>query len=386
MPAQQQELSAQRRGIAAAYAAMVVLLLLAIPVMGQLPGEVRTNPTPPPRPTEDPFKKIGESPWPEKPGMVVPGLPRSSVIEIKPSLAALKENVDLMATIDVELLGAIAAPSPDYATIVTDASDIRRLAVLLLRNLALPRKQTQAAQQDPGAVVSAEQLKASVNTLDSAIQSFLKSPVLTQPRTVDAKLLSDTGADLETIVDRSASVKERAARLASIGSVAKGGKAARTSASVRSRLKPKTSIQLSLECDVWSVSELLARPSEVKGHGSVNIGVEVQTRNHRLAQELVLPIEDCVDGEADEEATASNMQYVAIARDFMSYEVKGRIFAYQIGYEIGLTKAGQITKRLRLPIWFYYVDDAGDGTFELLRRSTRTGLVPDWAKELAGKH
>jgi hypothetical protein len=328
---------------------------------------------------------MGESPWPAKPGRVAPGLPPSSVIEIKTSLAALKENVELMATIDVELLGAITAPSPDYATIVTDASDIRRLAVRLLRNLALPRTQAQAARQDPGANVSAEQLSASVNTLDSAVQSFLKSPVLTQPRTVDAKQLSDAGADLETIVNRSASVQERAARLAIIGGVAKGGKTARTSASVPSRLKPKTSIQLTLDCDAWSVSELLARPSEVKGHGSINVGVDAQTRSHRLAQELVLPIEDCVDGEADEEATASNMQYVVIARDFTSLEVKGRVFAYQVGYEIGLMKGGQIAKRLRLPIWFYYVDEAGDGTFELLRRSTQAGLVPDWAKELSGK-
>jgi hypothetical protein len=317
--------------------------------------------------------------------MVTPGLPHSSVIEIKTSLAALKENVELMATIDVELVGAVSAPSPDYATILTDASDIHRLAVRLLRNLSLPRTQTQATRQDPGATVSTEQLSASVNSLDSAVQSFLKSAVLTQPRTVDAKVLGDTGADLEAIANQSASVHERVARLASIAGSAKGGKATRTPKSVPSRLKPKTSIQLTLECDAWSVSELLAKPSEVKGHGSVNIGVEAQTRNHRLAQEFVLPIEDCVDGEADEEATASNMQYVAIVRDFTSYEIKGRVFAYQIGYEIGLTKGGQIAKRLRVPVWFYYVDEAGDGTFELFRSSTRAGLVPDWVKELSRK-
>jgi hypothetical protein len=310
--------------------------------------------------------------------MVVPGLRPSSVIEIKPSLVELKENVELMATIDEELLGVIALPSPNYATILTDASDIRRLAVRLLRNLALPRAQKQAAPEELGAAASAQQLKTSINTLDSAIQSFLKSPVLTQPHTVDAKLLSDAGANLEMIVNRSAGVQEHAAALS------KGLKASK-STSARSRLRAKTSIQLTLECDAWSIDELLARPSEVKGHGSVNVGFDVQTKNHRLAQQLVLPIEDCVDGEADEEATANNMQYVAIARDFTSYEMKGRVFAYQVGYEIGLTKNQEITKRLRLPVWFYYVDEVGDGTFELLRSSTRTGLVPDWVKDLARK-
>lgn len=130
---------------------------------------------------------------------------------------------------------------------------------------------------------------------------------------------------------------------------------------------------------------MLAKPSEVKGHGSVDIGIAAQTKSHRLARELVLPIEDCVDGEADEEATANDLQYVAIARDFTSYEVKGKVFAFQIGYEIGLAKGGQVVKRLRFPVWFYYVDEAGDGTFELLRSSNSTGLVPDWVRELSGK-
>ncbi len=384
MTARQHELSVQRRGIAA-YTAIVVLLLLAIPVLGQRPGEITGRPTPQPRPTEDPFKQSGNSPWPAKPGLMAPGLPPSSVIEIQPSLAALKENVELMATIDGELLGVIAAPSPDYATIVTDASDIRRLAVRLLRNLALPRSVKQAAPENVASPISAEHLDASVFALNAAIKSFLDNPVLTQPRTVDAKLLSDAGADLETIVDRSASVQKRAEVLVAFADKGKG-KSSRASALVRSRLKPRNSIQLTLECDAWSsISELLARPAEVKGQGSVNVGINAQAKSHRLTQQLVLPIEDCVDGDADESARASDMRYVAIVKNFTSYEVKGKIFAYQVGCEIGLTKNGQIIKRLAQPVWFYYVDEGGDGTFDLFRGAMRYGFVPDWAKELAGK-
>lgn len=202
---------------------------------------------------------------------------------------------------------------------------------------------------------------------------------------MDARLLSDAGADLEKIVSRSADLEELAARMATSGGGPKGGKPARASRTVRSRLEPKTSIQLTLECDAWSVSELLDKPSEVKEHGTVNLDVKVQKKDHRLAEELISPIEDCVDGEADEEATANNMQYVAIVKDFTSYEVKGKVFAYQVGYEIGLTKRGQVAKRISRPMWFYYVDESGDGTFELLRRPLQTGLVPDWVKELAGK-
>ena len=65
--------------------------------------------------------------------------------------------------------------------------------------------------------------------------------------------------------------------------------------------------------------------------------------------------------------------------------MKGKVFAYQVGYEIGLTKGGQVAKRISRSVWFYYVDESGNGTFELLRRPLQTGLVPDWVKELSGK-
>jgi hypothetical protein len=376
-------MKARKRQVATTLTAVLFLLLLATSALVGQGQEVRTNPPPPPRPTQDPSDRMGESPWPSKPGMVTPKMP-SSAIEIKSSMADLKVNIDLIRTIDEELLGIMGSPSPSYATIATDASDIRRLAVRLLRNLALPRAQTQS--QDPGATASAEQLNDSINSLDSAVQSFLRSPVLTQPHIVDAELLSDAGADLEKIVTRSSNVQERAVRMATSGDDARRGKPARANATVRSRLKPKTSIQLTLECDAWSVTELLAKPSEIKGQGSVNVGIDVQTKNHRLAEQLILPIEDCVDGEADEDATAKSMQYVVIARDFTSYEIKRKVFAYRVIYEIGLTKNGQIAKRLPLPVWFYYVDEAGDGTFELLRSSTRTGFLPDWVRDLAKKH
>jgi len=47
---------------------------------------------------------------------------------------------------------------------------------------------------------------------------------------------------------------------------------------------------------------------------------------------------------------------------------------------------GQIEKRFNPPVSFYYVDEAGDGDFELLRTPVELGLVPDWAKALALKH
>ena len=99
-----------------------------------------------------------------------------------------------------------------------------------------------------------------------------------------------------------------------------------------------------------------------------------------------MSIDDCVDGATYEKGIADKVQYVAIVKDFVSYEVKGKVFAYRVSYQIGFTRNGQLAKRYDQTVSFFYVDEAGDGGFELLTGPLAYGLVPDWAKELAQKH
>jgi len=286
-----------------------------------------------------------------------------------------------MQVINDDLQKAIAANSgPDYAVVATNASDIRRLAIRLMRNLAWPLSASQAPREDLLPGISSEKLKAAIVALDAPIQEFLKDPVLTHPRTVDAGELSTAGASLETVVRQSAIIQKEAEMLAT--NSAKAG----THARIKSRLAPSTSIQLNLECGAWSMSDLLKRPAQIKGPDSVDIGTKVKTRRHKLSEQLLLPIDDCVDGETYERGITDNVQYVAIVTDFTSYEVKERVFAYRVTYEIGFTRNAQLAKRYRGPVSFYFVDEGGDGDFELLKGPLSFGLLPDWAAELARKH
>jgi len=306
-------------------------------------------------------------------------LPASSVVEITSSLAELSANLKLLEGINAELQRTVFASTvPDYEVVAIDATDIRKLAIRLMRSLSLPRGELKAGPEPPKPAASADHLKAATIALDANVRMFLDDPVVTKPGTVDAGKLSNVGANLELLANRSDDVRKEAEDLSS--------KAGKTTMRIKSRLRPSSSMQLTLECTAWSISDLLNRPAETKGQGSVDIGVRVQIRRHQLSGEVIVSIDDCVDGASYEKAVTDNVQYVAIIKDFVSYEVTGKVFAYRVNYEIGFTRNGQIAKRYSKPVSFYYVDEAGDGGFELLKGPVEFGLLPDWAKERAQKH
>ena len=362
--------------------ALLGLLLLTTSARGQSKGDITNKPTP----RSTPSAPIGRPADP----LVLPSLrPNSravlpsSVVELKSSLADLRENVRLLEIINQELQGAVSSPSgPDYETVITDATDISKLAIRLMRNLALPHAELKASST-PIPAVSAEKLKASIAALDSTVETFLNDAVVLQPKTVDAGQLSNVGANLETMARLSGIVRKEAEDLATSGGKTKSGK---SPAHIKSRLRPSTTIQLTLECGAWSIDDLLKRSAQIKGHESANVGVEAQTRRHQLDEQAILSIDDCVDGATYEKGIADKVQYVAIVKDFVSYEVKGKVFAYRVSYQIGFTRNGQLAKRYDQTVSFFYVDEAGDGGFELLTGPLAYGLVPDWAKELAQKH
>lgn len=360
--------------LSAAVAALV--LLVTTSALGQT--ETNTRPPPPSNPPN--FRVPAEPDWTNLGPRSSER--RSSIVEIKSSLNDLRENIRLLQVINEELQRIVSSPSwPDYVTVVADASDIRRLAVRLLRNLALPHAEPAPART--GSSASAGELKTSIIALDTTIQTFLNDPVLTQPGTVDVRQLSNVGASLETLATRSAEVRKEADDLAAMASKANGG---RPTKRIKSRLGPGTSIQVAVECGAWSMNDLLKRPSRVKGHDSADLGMKVQTTRHQLNEQALLPIDDCLDGETYEKAVTDKLQYLAIVTDFTSFEVKDRVFAYAVRYEIGYARNGQVAKRFNQPVVFYYVDEAGDGDFEVLKESVTRSLVPDWAKELARKH
>ncbi len=355
-------------------AAVGLVLLFTTNLFGQAVKETSNRPAPAATPATSRFPteamvRAGLRP-------TTPVIPRSSVVEIKSSLIDLRENVRLLQVMNEELQGLVSSPSwPDYETVLADATDIGRLIIRLARNLELPHADAKTAAETLPAV-SADELKASMVALDAGIQTVLNDPLLTQPRTVDVKQLTEVGANFETLARRSSAVRKQAQDLAT--------KAGRKSAHIKSRLGPVTMMQITLECGAWSMTDLLKRPGRDKDHDSINLVVKVRTIRHKLAEQALLSIDQCVDGETFERTITDKIHYVAIVSDFTSFEVKSKVFAYRVTYEIGFARNGQIEKRFNPPVSFYYVDEAGDGDFELLRTPVELGLVPDWA--LARKH
>lgn len=371
--------------------ALALLMFWAAPILAQS-GPVN-RPTPDPPQVTDPMRgpgtesKVATPPFSPR-GLPGGGMPRSSVTEIGSSLAEFRRDIGLLREFDNELMETMTSPAPpNYGAIIADASDVKRLAIRLLRSLSLPRPDKQMATVEVSSGASIHQLNASITSLDQAIQAFCNNSALKQPRTIEAELLARAGSDLETIVARSVSVQAQAEKLAATDGRPKDGKPVITMAHLKSRLKPTTSIQLTLECSAWSIDDLLAKPSQIKDRESINIsGVQASSQRHKLVQQLVVAVEDCVDAEADENARSSGQEYVAIIKDFTSYDVKGKIFAYQVTYELALTRQNQITKRFDQPLWFYYVDAAGDGNFDLFKGSMAYYSPPEWVKELTRKH
>lgn len=357
------------------------LLLFTANARGQSKGDITNKPSPMPTPSAP----IGRSTDPLGFPSMRPnptGLPPSSVVELKSSLVEMKENVRLLEVINQELQGALSsAGGPDYPTVITDARDINKLAIRIMRNLTLRPAESRPASETQSPSVSVEELKASIAALDGTVRTLLNDTMPAQPRTVDAGQLGKAGGNLEIMVRLSAVVRKEAEALANVA-----GKSGKSSAHTKTRLKPSTSMQLSIECNAWSMADLLKRSAQTKGHEKINVGVEAQSRRHQLAETDILSIDDCVDGATYEKGIADNVQYVAMVTDFTSYEVKGRVFAYRVPYKIGFSKNGKVEKSFNQIVSFYYVDEAGDGAFELLTRPIAFGLVPDWAKELAQKH
>ncbi len=67
----------------------------------------------------------------------------------------------------------------------------------------------------------------------------------------------------------------------------------------------------------------------------------------------------------DEKAIAAGEQYAVSLKDFYSFLVQGKTFAYHALYQIVRIKDGKITTRLDQPVSLYYIDAAGQGEFEL---------------------
>jgi hypothetical protein len=138
---------------------------------------------------------------------------------------------------------------------------------------------------------------------------------------------------------------------------------AQESKRLEGRLVERSGWTVPIFCDVESKS----LPSMTK----IIDGIEVQVRKHELAEEQLVKIEDC--------SPAYRAQDFAI-KDYFSYLANGHTFAYQLAFDFVYVEEGVITTRAAASLGRFYVDEDGDGTFEMRCNEKELYKLPKWLK------
>ena len=135
----------------------------------------------------------------------------------------------------------------------------------------------------------------------------------------------------------------------------------------------------------WKTPVFADQASEVKaGKPEVIDGAEAQVKFHQLADEQLVHVEGCKAKDGERAVDKSKWPDLVV-RDFKTYEAGGRVFAYYVVYYIVKAKGGYITERFGAAYPVHYVDEDGDGTFELRCRSMKLENLPGWVKTISSK-
>jgi hypothetical protein len=117
-----------------------------------------------------------------------------------------KVNNDLMRMVFVH-------SSIDYRAISEAIGEIRKRAVRLTQNLALPKPPEAEQVQTHRDIRNDEQLKASLLALDHSLMSFVKNPLFQKASVIDPTLALTASRDIEDVIQFSNSIKQDVKKL-----------------------------------------------------------------------------------------------------------------------------------------------------------------------------
>jgi hypothetical protein len=136
--------------------------------------------------------------------------------EEKLALSQIAEDYERIQVINNKMMSsAIAAATPDYASIADTMGEIRKRAARIRDNLRLPKADSGEATKhpEPKQAFDAAQMKAALISLDGSIMSFVKNPIFKESGVVDVQHAARAGHDLETIIESSRIISKDAERL-----------------------------------------------------------------------------------------------------------------------------------------------------------------------------
>jgi hypothetical protein len=112
----------------------------------------------------------------------------------------IKEDFEQLQVTNKSLKETGTVATLDYEKIRKDASEIKRRAKQLKKNLLLPEPAEEEKSKRTVKASDAEELRAMVNALDDLVKSFVQNPVLQNPNIVDAEGWGRARRDLESII------------------------------------------------------------------------------------------------------------------------------------------------------------------------------------------
>ena len=161
---------------------------------------------------------------------------------------------------------------------------------------------------------------------------------------------------------------------------AKAKKSARITAQKNNLEQPETTSKRIMARE-WSEIMLADRVLKVlEGTPQTIEGIKVQTKLYELKPERLDMVESC-DVQNDGLGIAYN-EFDYDVEKFTAYEIKGKIFAYQVDYEL---IEAENAYQIGAGIGQIYVDEEGNGVFKVRCDKTELDSLPKWIKELAGK-
>lgn len=126
----------------------------------------------------------------------------------------VKDNYIGIQVLNNELLQAASnRPPTDYQIISVKAAEIRKRAIWLKENLALPESKDDKKNTKDRAADETGEIKELVLKLSQKINSFISSPFFRNPRLVEVKTLNKASHDLESIIEISQTLKKTADKL-----------------------------------------------------------------------------------------------------------------------------------------------------------------------------
>ena len=362
------------------YALVSILFSIAwcLPVMSQAQGrvpEIVNIQTP----MLDPLPVIPR----DKPGTAryrKNDLLATPIIHLRASAADLHRKIEHLQKTNADLQSVSGRTTNDLQTILSRSEEIIDLVTALHDEMGLPAAEEKKTA-DNSVSYTAQNLTDFMTLLNDSVKSFVDDPIAQNARTLDVKAISQTNEKLQRMI----AVSSGLAALARVASGVKPSTHRKPGATKDEASAARMAyLQLNLDCDLWKPEMFTTAAAKVKSWRKLTInGVKLQVNYHRLSRDQITPLNECA-WRPPVVGFVSPETYSVAINEFLSYEVNGKVLAYQPTYTVWRTRNGK-SDRLDQRLYLYFIDEGGRGAFDLYTGNKPLTEIPDWAREASAK-